>query len=593
MTRRTAIFLALFAVALPLFAQKTSGTLAGVVVRNGVAVDAAKVELRRGSVVVAQTTAHDGRFRIEAPAGRYQLYVDDVATREVLLSPGIVSGIDATSHVDAESPLFATTFDAKLLEKLPLDSVFEATNYLPPGTTRLSTYGGGIAVTFFDGANSLGLQLPVEFFESAVVKNAGYGAEYGRATAGIVDAVTRNAIAPLNATAFAYYKPWTHDYGRTHGGITIGGPIVRDRLFAFAGIDHDRIDDRLYDGSRHQFTDDQVLLKGDYLASPHANVTASTIGRGTFRVIEASGSFVSDNTTIDATASQFNLPRSPYETDLVRLGATHTIGNHTIRAGGEELRADHAVYSPYTGGPVPPPLPRLINASRPAFWIADTWYAGNSIVVNGGIRSQSALGDTHWEPRLAVMWQPAGGAVHVAASHGIYTAEQVVGYLSVQPVHESRDTTAEVSMPRSGVAVRFIHRDIDLSNHDVALSRVFTTTAHYDGAELEWMHRFDNTWIRATYVRGQHQSAFTGDANIDAVKLIATITIAKLDLGATGTYQSAVPFDYSPYASSATSIDFRASYRLLESLTLIGDAVNILDDQSRFYSRRSGIRWRL
>jgi len=597
MERRTAIFLALFAIALPLFAQKTSGTLAGVIVRNGVAIDAAKVELRRGTVVVAQAVAHDGRFRLEAPAGRYQLYVDGAPSREVVISPGIVSGIEETPNRDAESPLFVTTFDAKLLEKLPLDSTFEAPYYLTPGTTRVSNYGGTTALAFVDGSGVLPLALPVEFTESAVAKSAAYGAEYGRATGGIIDVVTRNAIAPINATAFVYYKTRAHDYGRTNGGVTVGGPLVRDRLFAFAGIDHDRMDAPLDDGTRHHFTDDEVLVKADYLVSPRANVSASTISRNRTRTTAANASFVSGNTTFDATASQFELPGSPYETDLVRLGATHSLGNHVIRAGGEDLRADHVVYSPYTGGPVPPALPYFVKKSRPAFWVADTWRAGNSIVVNGGIRSQSAFGDTHWEPRLAVMWQPADGAVHLSASHGVYTAEQVVGYLSVQPVHESTDTTAEVSLPRSGVALRVIHRDIDIANHTVTDPRVVTGTIHYDGAELEFARRFNDTWIRATYVRGHHDSPFVGDADVDTVKLIATTTIAKLDLGATATYESAVPFlDYSPYDSSATRIDFRAAYRVLESLTLIADAVNLTDDETRFYARRSlraGIRWRL
>ncbi|MCU1231017.1 MAG: hypothetical protein JWO97_3901, partial [Acidobacteria bacterium] len=381
MTRRIAILPFLFVVALPLFAQKTSGTVAG-------RIDGAKiVELRRGIVVVARATANEGRFRFEVPAGRYELYVDGTASREVIVSPGIVTGLDP-SHVDAESPLLAATFDSKLIEGLPFENAIELPYRLTPATSYALS-GASVLDLHIDGIR-IGQMLLVdtaEFIESDSVKSGGHGAEYGRAAAAIADVVTRNAINPLNATAFLYYRPWDGTFGRTYAGFSAGGPVVRDRLFAFAGYQRSRLEfeDELFTTQRFHFTTDNVLLKGDYLASPYMNVSATALGWPTIHNAAASASIMRGDTLFDVTLSHRSNARPvEFASDFLRIGTTHSIGDHVIRAGGEEVRKETVFYPSSDGLQFAPP--ETATRSNPAFWLADTWYAGNSIVVNGGVR---------------------------------------------------------------------------------------------------------------------------------------------------------------------------------------------------------------
>lgn len=569
MERRIAILLALFAISLPLFAQKITGTYAGVLVTNGIAVDGAKVELRRGNVVVAQTTTRNGRYRMEAPAGRYQLFVDGTSAREVIVSAGSVSG-------EAEAPQFESTFDAVTLEQLPLESVVNAPFTLSPGSTRTSNYGGSIVDFYYDGQRSQTPFVPAEFVESTSRKDAAYGAEFGRATGGIIDVVTRNAINPLNATAFAYYRPWSDTFSRATAGVTLGGPIVRDRLFAFGGVARNRFEFRdSLTTFRNDVNVDDVLLKGDYLASPQANVVVAGNSTRGQRGITAGGSFVSGNTIVDATAS---VSDSKYflDSNLVRAGVTHSIGDHVIRAGGEELRSEAGISSD--------------TQSSPAFWLSDTWYAGRNVAVNGGVRREVVAGDTKWEPRLSVTWQPGKGAVRFAASHGTYDAEQQVRFAGV-PAFKMTETAGEVALPQAGVAAHLIHREANIGQFGGGFANV-----DYDGAELEWSRRINATWFRASYVHGHYRSPFAGNGNDDSIKLIATTTIAKLDLGATALHESSMPFLFgNPAGGPFTRIDLRAGYRVLDSLTLIADALNITDDDSQYFSRRAlqaGVRWR-
>jgi hypothetical protein len=590
MTRRIAILPLLFVIALPLFAQKTSGTVAG-------RIDGAKiVELRRGTVIVARATAHEGRFRLEVPAGRYELYVDGTASREVIVSPGIVTGLDP-SHVDAESPLLAATFDSKLIEGLPAEVPIElAYRFTPGDVTSYSLHGAGFLDVNADGIRigQVFLADKAEFIESESVKSGGHGAEYGRAPAAIVDVVTRNTIAPLNATVFLYHRPWKDGFGRTYGGFTAGGPVVRDRLFAFAGYERDRFESEstFPPLPRNHAMSDTVLLKGDYLASPSANVSVTAVALHSIHDGAANATIMRGDTLVDVTASHRSNPVD-FTSDVLRIGTTHSIGDHVIRAGGEELRRETVFYQRDNGGFT---RPDKAIRSNPAFWLADTWYAGNSIIVNGGLRRQSFYGDdAHWEPRLAVMWRPDSGAVHFAASYGKYTGDWQLGYVSQHDVYELTDTIGEIQLPRAGLTARLIHRSTDLKRIELSLPYVQQQSSDFDGAELEWTRRFQQTWFRASYVHGRHQYPFAPDADTDTAKLLVTTTLARLDLGIAATYDSSAQFDVIPYNSSSTRVDLRAAYRVIDSLTLIADAINITDDEAQFFDRRSfraGVRWR-
>jgi hypothetical protein len=123
--------------------------------------------------------------------------------------------------------------------------------------------GGDNNNTFFGqalGRTGTG-RAPYQFSEDAVkefqVNSNSYSAEYGRAGGAVINVVTRSGANDFHGSAFYYYRDKdlnAKDYtdavaGRPKApyhydqfGATLGGPIVRDRLFFFAN----------YDGQRNQ-----------------------------------------------------------------------------------------------------------------------------------------------------------------------------------------------------------------------------------------------------------------------------------------------------------------------------------------------------
>lgn len=117
-------------------------------------------------------------------------------------------------------------------------------------------YLNGLNLTNFD--NYLGgATVPFYFYKSVDIKNGGYPAEYGRATGGIVNAVTKSGTNDLKAAA---HIDWTPDFLRSNGKnlvswdgnaytrttntaadeadnltatLEAGFPIIQDRLFVY------------------------------------------------------------------------------------------------------------------------------------------------------------------------------------------------------------------------------------------------------------------------------------------------------------------------------------------------------------------------
>ena len=130
--------------------------------------------------------------------------------------------------------------------------------------------GGDNNNTFFGqalGRTGTG-RAPYQFSQEAVkefqVNSNAYSAEYGRAGGAVINVVTKSGSNDLHGSAFYYYrdkklnaKDYTDAFaGRAKApyhfdqfGASLGGPVVKDRLFFFAN----------YDGQRNQ-TPNTVIL---------------------------------------------------------------------------------------------------------------------------------------------------------------------------------------------------------------------------------------------------------------------------------------------------------------------------------------------
>jgi hypothetical protein len=105
------------------------------------------------------------------------------------------------------------------------------------------------------GYGSLSTNLPNEFVQETEVITGGYNAEYGHATGGIVNVVTKQGSNTVHGSVFAYYRPSAFvagaktvdaeggaigtkndlDYNYDIGG-EVGGPIIKDKLWFHVGF---------------------------------------------------------------------------------------------------------------------------------------------------------------------------------------------------------------------------------------------------------------------------------------------------------------------------------------------------------------------
>ena len=248
-----------------------------------------------------------GRYRISALAvGRYavtaaaggetdQAVLADVQVGSgtvVNLSPDAPGAIEEVvaigqvpASVDVTQPETTTVVTSADIARLPIPRDPNAVALLAPGAVYGDSafgvsrsrqhYGTGFGFASLGGAsvaenayyingmnvtnfrNGLGgSTVPFEFYEQFQIKTGGYGAEFGRSTGGVVNAVTRRGTNEWRFNAGVNYTPdaWRgkapnvadpvtpHEYfavfeyderDDAEAFVTAGGPVVRDRLFVY------------------------------------------------------------------------------------------------------------------------------------------------------------------------------------------------------------------------------------------------------------------------------------------------------------------------------------------------------------------------
>lgn len=90
--------------------------------------------------------------------------------------------------------------------------------------------------------------VPLDATQEFRVITSNYGPEYGRASGGVVNVITKAGTNAFHGTAYEFYRPSTfaansylnnangipqHRFVRNNFGYSIGGPILRDKLFFF------------------------------------------------------------------------------------------------------------------------------------------------------------------------------------------------------------------------------------------------------------------------------------------------------------------------------------------------------------------------
>ncbi|MGH9161605.1 MAG: TonB-dependent receptor, partial [Vicinamibacteraceae bacterium] len=368
--RKCALVLLMAAVvALPAVAQEQRASIEGVVTdSSGAVLPGVIVEARSASGAVVSTVTNDvGGFRFPALApGFYEVsatlegFQGQKYERVEALLGQIkrlqfsleVGGLAEQVQVTAETPLVdvrqsarATSIRAEQIERLPKGRDFSTLLTQAPGANIEPRFGGGISVDgasagenrfIVDGMETTDLQMGtsgkqvlVDFIEELQVKSSGYQAEFGGATGGVINIITKSGTNAFHGTGLlsyegsalsggrytltsgtaigdfgggttgaapnaaggrptlrlnpvtgdAEYIEYAEDDGyRVEPGFAIGGPIVGDRAWFYAAyqptiMNYERSVDLLEGGTatadqqdtRHFFTGNQTTQLSDRL----------------------------------------------------------------------------------------------------------------------------------------------------------------------------------------------------------------------------------------------------------------------------------------------------------------------------------------
>ncbi len=165
--------------------------------------------------------------------------VEREATQVLLLAPGTVPG---DSSFDGRTPgqRLASVSGASVAENLYIVNGLNMTNFREMlGSSKV----------------------PFAFLDEVQVKTGGYEAEFGRSTGGVVNMVTHSGSNTLHGAASVYFQPEglqgtepdtvfvanSRDRLQTlEGNVSVGGAVVKDRMFYFLFADYEGTDQTNY-----------------------------------------------------------------------------------------------------------------------------------------------------------------------------------------------------------------------------------------------------------------------------------------------------------------------------------------------------------
>lgn len=305
--RKILVFLALvscLALNGPLFAQATSGSVSGHVEDDsGAMLPGVTVELSGPAMQGTKTTVTDGEghytFRNIPPGEGYDVTatLSSFATvtkqnfrvslgQDAQINMTLKAAVSESITVTAESPLVDTTktttgvnVTSQQFESLPTARTFQQLTAMAPGVSmemgdsRSNQLGNSPNVGaasapennyIIDGLSTTdarygtsGTNLTMNFVEEVQVMTGGYPAEYGRATGGVFNVITKSGGNELHGDVFGYLSDagWTTERvnrrakgGSTDAdvtdsqdyGLSLGGPIMKDRLWFFGAFNPSR-----------------------------------------------------------------------------------------------------------------------------------------------------------------------------------------------------------------------------------------------------------------------------------------------------------------------------------------------------------------
>ena len=269
--------------------DNSGGVLPGVSVEAKGAGGGAVTAISDGEGAYRFPALAPGDYVVTATLGGFQT----ATVEKVLLAVGQVlkvnfalqiASLSTEVQVSAESPLIdvkqnaaAASIEKDIIDLIPKGRNFTSVVSTAPGTNNESR-GGGIMIDGASGSENrftvdgldttnlrngtLSGQVLTDFVDQVQVKSSGYNAEYRATTGGVVSAITRSGTNKFNGELGAYYNndawlghvrqalrlnpnnstiaeytttPRDDNSYTVEPVMTLGGPILKDRIWFFAG----------------------------------------------------------------------------------------------------------------------------------------------------------------------------------------------------------------------------------------------------------------------------------------------------------------------------------------------------------------------
>ncbi len=290
MSRRLRYLSLLLASGAMLSAQTTGALQGRVLDPKGQPVAGAKVIVSGASIQGGRSamTGADGSYRIGLlPPGpctitaikeglntaksQVTLGLDRTATVDLTMNAvaaAVVEVMETSTAIDLKATTAGSNFTSETILNLPTARDYSGIALLSPGVTQdnsgFKVYGSSGAENNFvvDGINTTNVEfgtqgktIPQEFIQEFQVKTGGYEAEYGKATGGIINVITKSGGNEFTGDVFAYsegryfksgnkhaddanlqFKPLLLENRKEEFGFDVGGPIIKDKLWFFTAF---------------------------------------------------------------------------------------------------------------------------------------------------------------------------------------------------------------------------------------------------------------------------------------------------------------------------------------------------------------------
>ncbi len=299
-----ALSLLLLVMASSLPAQSsTSGAIAGQVTdSSGAALPGVTIELTGAAMQGTRSAVTDsqGQYRIlNVPPGQdyritatlegfavstktiQRVFLGQEGTVNFNLSAALAEAITVTAEaplVDVSKTTTGVNVTSRQFESLPTQRSFQQLTTLAPGVTmEMGDTRAALANSPNVGASSApennyiidgisttdprygtsGTNLTMNFVEEVQVMTGGYSAEFGRSTGGVFNVITKSGGNEFHGDVFGYYSAADFSEARVREaskgtsfeselsdradvGLSLGGPVMRDRLWFFGAFNPSR-----------------------------------------------------------------------------------------------------------------------------------------------------------------------------------------------------------------------------------------------------------------------------------------------------------------------------------------------------------------